>query len=135
MIKEKILMPGIEFRIKNGSSITLQDVANLIKQKADGYAAPVAFKPDQVTPDLIAGLLGTKEDCIVLFHPNNEKNYLRYVIRAHRQGTYLFLLVNKTNGYAVDSAASRAVTAVRSMFSEENHWITIIDDIFEELFT
>ena len=36
---------------------------------------------------------------------------------------------------AVDSAASRAVTAVRSMFSEENHWITIIDDIFEELFT
>lgn len=136
MIKEKVLMPGVEYRIKNGANLSLQTIIDLVTQKAHQYEVPVSFKSEQFTPDLIAGLLGTKEDCVVLFHPQNEKNYLRYVIRTNHQGTYTFITVNRTNGFAPNSSISAGIEAARSIASKnEKGWYTIIDDIFEELFT
>ena len=132
MIQTKTLMAGIEFRIKNWADVSLQDLSHMIHQKANEYNVPVAFKQEQVKDGLI---FGPTEECIVLYHPQNEKNYLRYVIRAHHQGTYLFIIVNKTNGFSPDSSFSRSAEAVRSMFPAEGHWYTIIDDIFNELFS
>lgn len=136
MITEKTLMPGVRYRIKNGTNVSLQTVIELIAQKAQQYDTPVSFEADQVTPDLISGLLGGKEECSVLFHPQNKKNYLRYVIRVDRQGTYAFITVNKTNGFAPNSSISAGIEAARAGLSKnESGWYLIIDDIFEELFT
>ena len=138
MINEKALMPGVEYRIKNGANISVQMVMDLIAQKAKQYDVPVSFESDQVTPDFISGLLGIKEDCCVLFHPQNKKLYLRYVIRVNRQGTYVFIRVNKTNGFALNSSFSAGAEASRSVPAQynkdESGWYTIVDDIFEEVF-
>lgn len=136
MIKEKILMPGVEYRIKNGADYSLTAVKSLIAEKADQYGIPVSFKPEQIAPDAIAGLLGTKKDCVILFHPKNEKSYLRYVIQVDHQGTYAFINVNKTNGFAPNSSISAGIEGARTLATKnETGWYAIVDDIFEELFT
>lgn len=134
MIQENMLMPGVEFRIKSGAQYTPQDIQQLIQQKADSYNIPIAFRSEFITEDLMTRLLGSKEECTVLFHPER-KDGLRYIIRFNTQGTYLFIQVNKTNGYPVNSARFRGAEAARSVFPKQNQWYTIIDDIFEELFT
>lgn len=134
MIQENMLMPGVEFRIKNGAQYKPQHIQQLIQQKTDSYGVPVAFKTEYITEDLMTRLLRSKEECTILYNPE-KKDGLRYVIRFNTQGTYLFIQVNKTNGYPLDSARFRAAEAVRSLYPKENHWYTIIDDIFEELFT
>lgn len=135
MIKEKVLMPGTEFRIKNGSTLTLQRIVELISEKAAHYNIPVAFKSEQISSDLISGMLGIKKHCVLLYHPQNEKNYLRYVIQLNTQGTYAFITVNQTNGFAPNSYISAGIEGARSVIpGNEKGWYTIIDDILEELF-
>lgn len=129
-------MPGVEFRIKNGSDISYEVIADLIRKKASYYGISVSFKNEQITSDAISGLLGLKKNCVVLFHPQNEKNYLRYVIQLNHQGTYAFINVNKTNGFAADSSISAGIEGARTLATKnETGWYTIVDDIFEELFT
>lgn len=136
MIKEKILMPGVEYRIKNGSAISLQMIIDLVTRKAEQYGIPAAFEEEQIAPDAIAGLLGTKKDCVILFHPKLKKSYLRYVIQLDHQGTYAFINVNKTNGFAPNSSISAGIEGARTLATKnETGWYTIVDDIFEELFT
>lgn len=135
MIKEKILMPGVEYRIKNGADISLQVITDLIAGKAEQYGIAVGFEPEQIAPDAIAGLLGSKKECVILFHPKFKKNYLRYVIQVDHQGTYAFINVNKTNGFAPNSSISAGIEGARTLAPKnETGWYTIVDDIFEELF-
>ena len=136
MIKEKILMPGVEYRIKNGATISLQVIIDLMTRKAEQYGIPVAFEAEQIAPDAISGLLGIKKDCVILFHPKCKKSYLRYVIQVDHQGTYTFINVNKTNGFAPNSSISAGIEGARTLATKnETGWYTIVDDIFEELFT
>ena len=135
MIKEKILMPGVEFRIKNGANLSLQVVIGCIAKKAEQYGIPLDFEMEQITADAISGLLGAKKDCAMLFHPQNKKSYLRYVIQVEHQGTYAFINVNKTNGFAVNSSISAGIEGARTLATKnETGWYAIVDDIFEELF-
>ena len=79
-------------RYQNGDKITLETIQAALQKNALDKDIPVAFKSDQVKS---GGLLKKSiEDCIVLYHPEHEKDYFKFCIRVQRQGTYAFVMVN-----------------------------------------
>ena len=79
MIKEKDiseLMPQVRFQ--GGQSINLQTVQGVLSDCAGRYGIPVAFKDDLIK---FGGLIGGyTRDCIVLFHPEHERDYFNFMI-------------------------------------------------------
>lgn len=87
MIKAKelsVFKPDVQFL--QGNDISLQRIQNVLRERADNYQIPVDFYYDQ-----IGSLLSQKEDCLVLFHPQHQKDYYKIVITIRRQGTMAFL--------------------------------------------
>lgn len=93
MIKEKDLREmRPQVRYKDGQSITLQTVQNAIRDCAQANGIPVAFKADQIKYGGLIG--GSVVDCIVLYHPEHEKDYFNLAIQVKHQGNYAFISVN-----------------------------------------
>lgn len=92
MIKEKDIgefRPQVRFQ--DGQSITLQTVQNALGDCARTHSIPVAFKNDQVK---FGGMIGGHtEDCIVLYHPDHERDYFNFVITVGHQASYAFVSV------------------------------------------
>ena len=79
-------------RYQNGEGITLSTVQAAIKACAMNMGIPVAFASNQVKS---GGLFNsTVEDCIVMYHPEHERDYFKFCIRVKRQGAYAFVMVN-----------------------------------------
>lgn len=69
-------------RYQNGEGITLSTVQEAIKDCAMKMGIPVAFTSDQVKS---GGLFNSSvEDCIVMYHPQHERDYFRFCIRVKR---------------------------------------------------
>ncbi len=81
-----------QVRYQNGEGITLETVQEAIKDCAMGMGVPVAFKNDQVKSGRLFN--ASVEDCIVMYHPEHERDYFKFCIRVKRQGTYAFVMVN-----------------------------------------
>ena len=92
MIREKDIsefMPQV--RYQGGQSINLQTVQGVLSDCAGRYGIPVAFKDDQIK---FGGLIGGyTRDCIVLFHPEHERDYFNFMITISHQGGYAFASV------------------------------------------
>lgn len=87
MIKEKELSsyrPDIQYM--NGNGISLQSIQNILRDTAGKYQIPINFYYDQV-----GGLLSKKEECLVLFHPQHQKDYCKFVITIRKQGMMAFV--------------------------------------------
>ncbi len=139
--------PGV--RIKNGSGITLSAVQTAVEKGAEDIGIPVAFYDDQVKS---GGLFNSSvEDCIVMYHPDHERDYFKFCIRVGRQGSYAFVSVNnfgeskqiaKAN-YAENSKREggpmldRLVMTIgrsKQKLEEEQMYYQCIFDIFDEIF-
>lgn len=139
--------PGV--RIKNGSGITLSAVQTAVEKGAEDIGIPVAFYDDQVKS---GGLFNSSvEDCIVMYHPDHERDYFKFCIRVGRQGNYAFVSVNnfgeskqiaKAN-YAENSKREggpmldRLVMTIgrsKQKLEEEQMYYQCIFDIFDEIF-
>lgn len=91
MLKEKDLTQTKQVRIPNGQNITLNDVKVALKNEADENGVPIAFQSDQVK---IGGLIGgSTEDCLVVYHPDHQKDYFNTAVRLKHQGNYAFLTI------------------------------------------
>lgn len=81
-----------QVRYQNGEGITLSTVQDAIKDCAMKMGIPVAFRGDQVKS---GGLFNSSvEDCVVMYHPEHERDYFKFCIRVKRQGSYAFVMVN-----------------------------------------
>lgn len=79
-------------RYANGDGINLGTVYQAINDCAMNMGIPVAFKSDQVKS---GGLFNSVvEDCLVLYHPQHEKDYYNFCIRVSHQGNIAFVSVN-----------------------------------------
>lgn len=93
MIKEKELREmRPQIRYKDGLEVTLQSVQEALLEAAGQVGLPVAFYTDQVKYGGMIG--GSTEDCIVLYHPEHQKDYFKVCIRVKKQGSYAFVSVN-----------------------------------------
>ena len=89
MIKEKELQelrPQVQY--KKGEGITLQAIQSALDELARENDAAIAFRPEQVK---YGGLLGTSEDCLVVYHPEHQKDYFSIAIRVRHQGKFAFV--------------------------------------------
>lgn len=95
-----------QVRYQNGEGITLMTVQEAIKDCARKMAIPVAFRGDQVKS---GGLFNSSvEDCLVMYHPEHERDYFKFCIRVKRQGVYAFVLINDFGQSSQMNKAGRA---------------------------
>lgn len=90
MIKEKDLMPLYdETRFKDGDTVTLEQVASLIVNAVEEEGLPIATKKETLK---IGNLFSSQEEeCICLYHPEHETDYLKTCIRIRRQGKSAYI--------------------------------------------
>lgn len=70
-------------RYQGGEGITLQTVQEAIADCAEKFGIPVAFASDQVKS---GGLFNSSvEDCIVMYHPEHERDYFKFCIRLENK--------------------------------------------------
>lgn len=146
-----------QVRYQNGEGITLGTVKDAIKDCADKMGIPVAFTNDQVKS---GGLFNSSvEDCIVMYHPEHERDYFKFCIRVKHQGVYAFVSINdfgqskqmnKANtaefmkqdrkgqsmSYKVGSMIGqglRTLGSSKQKLEEENMYYQCVFDIFDEI--
>jgi len=82
-----------QVRYENGDAISLQAVQRAIEESATKFDIPVAFKNEQVKS---GGLFKSSvEDCVIMYHPEHEKDYFNFVIRIQRQGVYAYVVIDE----------------------------------------
>lgn len=161
MIKEKELREArASIRYSDGEGISLSSIQAAIQKEADDKGLPIKFCIDQVK---YAGFGGGTEDCLVIFHPEHEKDYLRLCIRVKYQGTYAFISTDEfgsskqldnqssheflsetmKHGSASEKVGALLGAGVRRLFKgkhnkkaleEEKTWYTVLHDILDKLF-
>ncbi|MCM1178616.1 MAG: hypothetical protein NC347_00020 [Clostridium sp.] len=144
-------------RYQNGEGITLETVRDAINECAMGMGIPIAFTSDQVKS---GGMFNSSlEDCLVMYHPEHEKDYFRFCIRVRRQGLYAFVSINdfgqskqvakaevaeyakqdrqgKAMSYKVGSMIGQGLRTLgsnKAKLEEENNYYQCIFDIFDEI--
>lgn len=146
-----------QVRYQNGEGITLSTVQEAIKDCAMKMGIPVAFRGDQVKS---GGFFNSSvEDCVVMYHPEHERDYFKFCIRVKRQGVYAFVMVNdfgqskqmnKANtaefmkqdrkgqsmSYKVGSMIGQGLRTLgksSQKLEEENMYYQCVFDIFDEI--
>lgn len=158
MIKEKELT---EFRqplkYKDAKDVTLTQIQSLLQEEADANGISVAFWEDEIK---YGGLFGDTEPCLVLCHPEHEKDYFKFCIKLKHQGNYAFISVfefgqstqmgnagskeylkeafSRGDGWEIGGAligtAIRRLTkggSNKKKLEEEEMWYSTISDIFD----
>ena len=147
-----------QVRCPNGERINLDMIQNAIKDCAEQFGIPVAFRNDQVKS---GGFFNaTVENCLVMYHPNHTDDYLKFCIRVRRQGTYAFVVIDsfgysrqmnkaarvefeQKNFRQADTAGGMIASAFRSgiagigknqqKLEEEQMYYQCISDIFDNI--
>jgi len=146
-----------QVRYQKGEGITLMTVQEAIKDCAMKMDIPVAFRNEQVKS---GGLFNSSVgDCVVMYHPEHERDYFKFCIRVKRQGVYAFVSVNdfgqskqmkKANtaellkqdrqgqamSYKVGSIIGqglRTLGSSKAKLEEENMYYQCVFDIFDEI--
>ena len=160
MIKEKELVefkPVIKY--PNAQGLNLDAILKKIRDEAHDNGVSVAFYSDEVK---YAGLGAGKESCLVLYHPEHEKDYFKFCIRVRHQGNYAFVTVenfgvsvqignlnskenvSQTLKYGSGSEKVGALIgggirtllkggANKQKLEEEQMWYAVVSDIFDKL--
>lgn len=114
-----------QVRYQNGESITLTTVQDAIKDCAMRMGIPVAFTSDQVKS---GGLFNSNiDDCLVMYHPEHERDYFRFCIRIRRQGSYAFVDIHEFGTSKQMNKAYRSELAkesVKGYFKAGNEYDT-----------
>lgn len=118
MIKEKeIIEARPQIRIPNGRDITEKELIAALKAEAQETGIPIAFTTDQIKFGGFIG--GSVEDCIVVYHPDHQRDYFNTAIRLTHQGSYAFLTIYRfgTSRLLGNAASSEfAKTKVKEAF-------------------
>lgn len=131
-----------QVRFPNGNNVNLMTIREAIQNEADENGIPVAFKEDQ----LKYGTVFSKqiEDVLVMYNPEHEHDYLKFVIRIQHMGKYAFMHVYNMGGsknyrnsnMAASGGLIGAATAIGGLLSganakmqAEEQYYTILADV------
>lgn len=164
MIKEKelrVMRDRVRYNNKSGDPVTLPSIQRALTAAAEEAGIPMAFYDDEVK---IGGMLSSEVDkCLVVYHPEHQKDYFKICIRVKTQGNFAFVSFNDfgtskllgnqgshdslmdtlKNGSdaeivgAVIGAGLRRLTKGgrnSSKMQEEQDWYSIVDEIFDTVF-
>lgn len=146
-----------QVRYQNGEEITLSTVQKAIKECATNLGISTAFRCDQVKS---GGLFSSSvEDCLVMYHPEHEKDYFKFCIRVKHQGVYAFVSINdfgqskqmnkasyaesyaanrkgQSMSYKVGSIIGQGIMTLgksKAKLEEEQMYYQCVFDIFDEI--
>lgn len=113
-------IPRYKFGANVGNKLTLELVQQMFQEKADENGIPVAFRSDILTTGSLFNK--QKEPVLVLYNPEHEDDYFRFMIRITHQGNYAFLdvfQVGDSKNHARDkrSRSSNAVGFVTGVWN------------------
>lgn len=93
MIKEKDLLEELRrTRYQDGKCITLQNIQMIFQNQASSNGIPIAFYVDEIKHGGV--LSSSSEQCLVMYHPNHQKDYFKYVFTVTYQGNYAFVSIH-----------------------------------------
>ena len=146
-----------QLRFMNGSHITYDSLANVLKEGADAFGIPMAYYMDEVKS---GGLLKKRtEDCLVIYNPEHKNDYYNFCIKLSKMGNVAFLdtYIFGSSRLASSRAAGKSITGedgsdglgffkgvlgkvVHGGYSQadadmEDNYYTLISDIFDTLET
>ena len=88
MIKEKDMFDFRDnVRYQDGADVTIQTAQIALSNCAREHGVPVIFTLDQVKYGGLIG--GSTNDCLVLYHPQHEKDYYKFAVEITHQGNYI----------------------------------------------
>lgn len=131
-----------QVRFPNGNNVNLMTVREAIQNEADENGIPVSFREDQLK---VGGLFSKQiEDVLVMYNPEHEYDYLKFVIRVQHMGKYAFMHVYNMGGsknfrnsnMAASGGAIGTITKIGNLIggasaklqAEENYY-TILADV------
>ena len=79
-----------DIRFLNGQEISLEKVCELLKEYAEQMGIPVNLRKDTVK---MGGVFSKTQECVVMFHPEHEKDYFKFCIIVSQRGKYTFVSV------------------------------------------
>ncbi len=128
-----------QVRFPNGNNVNLMTVREAIQNEADENGIPVAFREDQLKS---GGLFNKQiEDILVMYNPEHENDYLKFVIRVQHMGKYAFMHVYNMGGsknYRDSNAAAGGSTLKQitgllggrnAKLQAEEQYYTILADV------
>ena len=129
-------------RFQNGNNINLDALQGALQEQCNANGIPVSFEKDV----LKTGSLFNKqsEDVLILYNPEHQFDYLRFLLRVTHQGNYAFLDVFKTGGsrnYGHENAAANSgiqklfnvATGHNAKLEAEENYYTILKDCFQNI--
>lgn len=146
-----------QVKYQNGNGITLITVQDAIKDCATKMGIPMAFKYDKVK---LGGWFNSSvDDCLVLYHPEHERDYFKFCVRINHQGVYAFVSINdfgrssqmtkmmlaeegkadragKKMSYKIGSLIGTGLTTIgksKAKLEEEQRYYQCVMDIFDEI--
>ena len=92
MIKEKDLQElRPQVQCKKGTDITLHGIQRTLQNLMEERGIVAAFYTEQVK---CGGLLGTTDNCLVLYHPEHQNDYFSIAIRVRQEKNSVALVFN-----------------------------------------
>lgn len=76
-------------RYMNGNDITLKAIQSALYSSAEEYGVPIAFSYDETS----SGLFGDNVPCLVLYHPDHQRDYFKFCIQRITQGKIAMVYV------------------------------------------
>jgi len=119
MLKEKELREFCStYQFSKGEEMTLQRIQDEIEKKSQQYEVPIAFYGEQIKSGGI--LNSTIDDCIVIYHPEHQKDYYKIAVCIRYQGKIAFVSFNdfgESKNLKKLSARNAAGSAVKQGWS------------------
>ena len=143
MLKEKDLTPKGTITVREGETVQLAWIKEAIQEEAANRQFPLSITDNQLKTGGLIG--GSVDDCIVMSHPEHQRDYYKYALTVRRQGTmalialYLFgnsklavsVGVNERSGLA--GRLVGGLTGAKDKKAREDEWydflVMLISDV------
>lgn len=111
--------------------ITLQKIGSAYEAVASNYALPLKAREDILN----YGYFSLDEDCLVLYHPQNEREYSKLCIQCSWQGNIATVHIRLCDiSKNVRKANMGSIGRNRPQFDAEMDWLRMVDRITNEVF-
>lgn len=122
MIKEKELSAYRKpVCYENGSQLSLDGIQNAFLNAANELQISLKISKNQIKS---GGMLSSNvQDCLVLYHPNHQKDYYNFVVSIRRQGAMAFVSVDtygsSKNSMRLEHSGQAGKDLKMSIFSKD----------------
>ena len=116
--------------VTNGDGINLQRLRNMILITREGL--PLECYEEDVK---FGGMIGgTIERCLILYHPNHQKDYKKTILRVKQEGKRAFVTIEHLQKTEPSGSWMPSLTKNRAKLEDERNWNYALEGLLDGLF-